>query len=143
MEIPVTKMVPVTKLEPITKVTQVKFKTRGRYPRPDGKRSMHDWGEIVDAETGEHIGYALQTYTKDFDISFAYNKKELDHATREGSIITYICFKNSSGKEFALTAEKALTVNPRVLTSLKHPGEPFYLFIITSLTDDPEEELLF
>jgi len=143
MEIPVTKMVPVTKLEPITKLTQVRFKSKGRYPLPNGERSMHDWGEIVNAETGEHIGSAVKTKTKYFDYSFAVNVKEFDHATREGSTIKYICFESYTGKEYIVTVERAKAVNPRILTSEKYPDKPFYVFIVTSLVDDPEEELLF
>ena len=121
----------------VKKTVKVRFKTKGRYLRPDGNRSFHDWGEVIEVETGNSLGRALLTFTKNYDYSFAYNKEEFDYAIRGETKIEYFCFRNSKGEEYAITLERARELNPEILTSLDRPNAPFYRFFVADLGEIP------
>jgi hypothetical protein len=123
----------------MTKIVPVIFKESGKFRHPDGTRSWHKAGYVHNADTGEKLGPAMYTFSKDYLDSFAYNQKDLDYAIREGTKCQFLCFTGKDNKDYAIEVKKArelVKTGNAILITPTDGKSPFYRFDLCDITGE-------
>jgi hypothetical protein len=126
----------------ITKTVPVQFRSKGRFFHKDGIRSWHDWGYVLNTDTGEELGLGIESRTKKGDsTAFALNKKDFDYASRPGSKCKWVCCNNSvTQKQFAIPMERAIQLVQESVDTIgiQEPNSnvPYYLITIEQITGE-------